>query len=99
MLDRIVSELPDPIQAQKFRLPYLLQLNSRDNQLPPHLLEALETCSTHEEAPLIIFVSKMVSIPRKNINERELPYRVGGDEEMPVLGFGRIFSGRLRRGQ
>ena len=41
MLDRIISELPDPIKAQKFRLPYLLQLNSRDNQLSPDLLQAL----------------------------------------------------------
>lgn len=29
LLDRIVSELPDPIKAQKFRLPYLLHLNLR----------------------------------------------------------------------
>jgi len=29
ILDRIVNYLPSPIEAQKFRLPYLLQLNSK----------------------------------------------------------------------
>lgn len=45
VLDRIVSELPNPIAAQKFRLPYLLQLNSRGEQLNETILNALATCS------------------------------------------------------
>jgi ribosome assembly protein 1 len=29
LLDKIISQLPNPIQAQRFRLPYLLHLNKR----------------------------------------------------------------------
>ena len=35
LLDRIVEQLPNPIQAQRFRLPYLLQLGLRNQALPP----------------------------------------------------------------
>ena len=35
LLDRIVGELPNPIKAQRFRLPYLLQLNLRQQKISP----------------------------------------------------------------
>lgn len=44
LLDRIVSELPDPIEAQNFRLPYLLQLNLRKEKIDPVIMNALSTC-------------------------------------------------------
>lgn len=33
ILDRIVDQLPNPIDAQRFRLPYLLQLNLKQQKL------------------------------------------------------------------
>ena len=46
LLDRIVEQLPNPIHAQQFRLPYLLQLGLREQQLPANIEEALSICST-----------------------------------------------------
>ena len=68
VLDRIVNELPNPINAQKFRLPYLLGLNSKDQQPSAEIMKALSICDTREEAPLIIFVAKMLTLSRKQIN-------------------------------
>jgi hypothetical protein len=39
----------------------------------------------------------MITVPRKQINERGLGY--GVDEDSLVIGFARIFSGRIKRGQ
>lgn len=33
LLDRIVNELPNPIEAQRFRLPYLLQINLKEQKI------------------------------------------------------------------
>jgi translation elongation factor EF-G len=64
--------LPNPIETQQFRLPYLLNLNTNDSDIDEEVRMALAKCSNHEEAPLIIFISKMVNIPKGNINERGL---------------------------
>ena len=92
-----MSELPNPIEAQKFRLPYLLQLNSKKEQLGEKVLKGLATCSQDEDAPLIVFVSKMLTVPRKQINERGLGHSI--EEESLILGFARVFSGCLKRNQ
>jgi ribosome assembly protein 1 len=97
LLDRIVEQLPNPIQAQQFRLPYLLQLGLRQQQLPPNIEEALSVCSISEEVPLVAFVSKMVTFSRKQVNERGLEWAMEGNEV--VIGFGRVYAGRVRRGQ
>jgi translation elongation factor EF-G len=44
MMDRIVSYLPSPIETQQFRLPYLLQLNSKNEILNPRISKALSSC-------------------------------------------------------
>ena len=46
VLNRIVSELPNPIQAQSFRLPYLLELNTRNQRPSPHIMKALADCNS-----------------------------------------------------
>jgi translation elongation factor EF-G len=40
----------------------------------------------------------MVNIPKNNFNERGLN-EIKGEGDMRTLGFGRIFSGRITRGQ
>lgn len=45
LLSRIVEILPDPIEAQAFRLPYLLKLHSNKDQLKPSIIKAISTCS------------------------------------------------------
>lgn len=39
-------------------------------------MNALATCNHNEDAPLIAFVSKMLTIPRKQINERGLGFGI-----------------------
>jgi ribosome assembly protein 1 len=97
LLDRIVEQLPNPIHAQQFRLPYLLQLGLREQQLPANIEAALSVCSTSAEAPLVAFISKMVTFSRKQVNERGLDWGMEGNEV--VIGFGRVYAGRVRRGQ
>lgn len=68
LLDRIVEQLPNPIEAQRFRLPYLLQLNLREQKPPAAIEHALSCCSNSEETPLVAFISKMVTFSRKQVN-------------------------------
>ena len=58
-------------------------------------MNALATCNHNEDAPLIAFVSKMLTVPRKQINERGLGF--GIEEESVIMGFARIFSGSIKR--
>jgi translation elongation factor EF-G len=60
-------------------LPFLLQLNLREQKISTAIEEALSCCSTKEDAPLIAFVSKMITFSRKQINERGLDYGLEGN--------------------
>ena len=46
---------------------------------------------------MIVFVSKMMTLNRKQINERGLGF--GSEGESTVIGFARIFSGKIKRDQ
>lgn len=45
LLSRIIEILPDPTEAQAFRLPYLLKLNSNKDELKPTIIRAISACS------------------------------------------------------
>ena len=45
VLSRIVEILPNPIEAQRFRLPYLLQLNAHNTIIDKEISMALSECS------------------------------------------------------
>lgn len=47
---------------------------------------------------MIAFISKMVNIAKNNFNERGLNDLKCEDNTTKTLGFGRIFSGKLKRG-
>ena len=55
-------------------------------------------CDNSVDAPMVVFVSKVVQIPRSHFNERGLK-ELNPGQENKSLGFARIFSGRLKRGQ
>jgi translation elongation factor EF-G len=75
----------------------LLQLNLRGQKLPAAIEKDLTNCSNEVDTPLVAFVSKMVTFSRKQVNEHGLDMGMEGNEV--VIGFGRIFAGRVRRGQ
>lgn len=72
VLSRIIEVLPNPKQAQAFRLPYLLNLSSNREEVDADINRAISVCSYEEKEPLIIFISKMVNVPKANFNERGL---------------------------
>lgn len=56
---------------------------------------AVQTCSTREDAPLLVYVSKMVAVPAAAIPRQAraaAPAAAGGEV---FLAFGRVFSGQL----
>jgi ribosome assembly protein 1 len=64
----VIDKLPSPKQAQKDRTALILESQPQKDLIPKALEEAMEVCSTEEDAPVVAYVSKMVAIP-----ERDLP--------------------------
>eukprot|EP00276_Gloeochaete_wittrockiana_P002030 CAMPEP_0184671024 /NCGR_PEP_ID=MMETSP0308-20130426/85023_1 /TAXON_ID=38269 /ORGANISM="Gloeochaete witrockiana, Strain SAG 46.84" /LENGTH=409 /DNA_ID=CAMNT_0027118023 /DNA_START=72 /DNA_END=1298 /DNA_ORIENTATION=- len=60
VLAMVVEQLPSPIEAQSYRVHKLLRSPSTD----PILLKALSTCDKSPSAPTVVYVAKMVSVPR-----------------------------------
>ncbi len=82
VLKAVVCMLPSPKAAQKDRLStickkfYKIRKSSKldENDLDEfqRLKQAVETCNNSEDAPTVVYVSKMVATSKENINERGL---------------------------
>ena len=83
ILKNVVNRLPNPIDSQKFRLPKICKkLTTFEKQSKGNteetktqlwtIKEAVEQCNNSETAPVVIYISKMINIPKENINERGL---------------------------
>ena len=86
ILSTIIKKLPNPIEAQKFRLArickrlatieekqkYLESSNPEKFEKLKLLKKAVENCDNSPDAPVVIYVSKMVNIPKENFNEHGL---------------------------
>lgn len=75
---QIVVHLPSPVAAQKYRVD-----NLYDGPLDDETAQAIRTCDTRPDAPLCMYVSKMVPTSDKG----------------RFYAFGRVFSGRIGTGQ
>ena len=61
---------------------------------------AVQACATSGDAPLMVYVSKMVAVPAAVLPRQPGGAAVGGAPvEDQFLAFGRVFSGQLRDGQ
>ncbi|CAM9129394.1 unnamed protein product [Phaeothamnion confervicola] len=78
VLEMIVVHLPSPPQAQKYRVE-----NLYDGPLDDLVANAIRTCDTGPEAPLCMYVSKMVPTSDKG----------------RFYAFGRVFAGKIATGQ
>jgi elongation factor 2 len=78
ILEMIVLHLPSPVQAQAYRVGTLY-----DGPLDDEAAQAIRTCDTSENAPLMMYISKMVPTSDKG----------------RFYGFGRVFSGKIATGQ
>merc|ERR1712172_428128 len=74
----IVTQLPSPVQAQKYRVDTLY-----DGPLDDATATAIRTCDTKPDAPLCMYISKMVPTSDKG----------------RFYAFGRVFSGTIATGQ
>jgi elongation factor 2 len=78
VLEMIVLHLPSPAKAQSYRVDYLY-----DGPLDDATANAIRTCDTSENAPLCMYISKMVPTSDKG----------------RFYAFGRVFSGKVATGQ
>merc|ERR1719291_417189 len=77
VLEMIVTQLPSPVQAQKYRVDTLY-----DGPLDDATATAIRTCDTKPDAPLCMYISKMVPTSDKG----------------RFYAFGRVFSGKIASG-
>ncbi|PSN65884.1 P-loop containing nucleoside triphosphate hydrolase protein [Corynespora cassiicola Philippines] len=86
LLVSVIEHLPAPPKAQAERMPELIDSSPGADYVSPEVRQAITEFGTSENAPVVAYVSKMVSIP-----ESELPHnkRRGGAlsaEEARELG-------------
>jgi len=83
ILKNVVRLLPNPIESQKRRLPIVCKkLMNFEKQSKGYseeekiqlrrIKQAVETCDNSAEAPIVIYIAKMVNVPKENINEHGL---------------------------
>jgi len=77
VLEMIVCQLPSPVQAQKYRVDTLY-----DGPLDDKTATAIRTCDTSPNAPLCMYISKMIPTSDKG----------------RFYAFGRVFSGTIASG-
>ena len=60
---------------------------------------AAQNCSSQEEDPVLVYVSKMVAVPPGSLPRKpgEAPVALGNEDVF--LAFGRVFAGNLKDGQ
>mmetsp|Transcript_20308 Transcript_20308/g.30015 ORF Transcript_20308/g.30015 Transcript_20308/m.30015 type:complete len:860 (+) Transcript_20308:59-2638(+) len=78
ILEMIVVHLPSPQQAQRYRVD-----NLYDGPLDDEMAQAIRICDTSPNAPLCMYVSKMVPTSDRG----------------RFYAFGRVFSGKIATGQ
>jgi len=109
ILKNVVNLLPNPIQSQKIRLGHICKkLVNFEKESKGHsedtkaelrrIREAVETCDNSPDAPIVIYIAKMINVPKENINEHGLVPFSQMNYESKFVGFARIFSGVLKRG-
>ena len=101
-----VMFLPNPKQAAPNRisrfLPKAVEESESYNEEVGSSLEAIESaicsCDTSDTAPLVLYVSKMISVPSTSL-PRKLEQRSFKPNEEVFLAFGRVFAGKIREHQ
>lgn len=99
MMRTAIKELPNPRESQRRRVDILSKelCKGESNQ---ELRKAVEECANGDNDPVIVYVAKMLSVSYHHINETYLDNNaLIGNKENRFIGFARMISGTLRRGQ
>ncbi|CAD8153478.1 unnamed protein product [Paramecium octaurelia] len=99
LFDRIIKELPNPIEAQKSRKDIICKrinrlITKNYDARYDELYQSIQNCDPN--GPLVVFVSKMVSIPPECVDEKQLNPKPQG---ILSYAFARVFSGTLHLNQ
>ena len=101
--------LPNPVQAHALRLPKICKklvtfeksnknYSQEEKEELQRIKDAVIKCDTSENAPVVIYISKMITAPPENINEHGLIPLSQVSKKTKFVGFARIFSGKIKRG-
>eukprot|EP00644_Phytophthora_capsici_P011935 jgi/Phyca11/526703/estExt2_fgenesh1_pm.C_PHYCAscaffold_120048 len=100
VLKMVTRVLPSPIAAQVKRAERLCTISSEQlEQSPQHaqVFRSLQSCQTSEDAPLVIYICKVISVEANVLSDYHQSGLAATDEV--YVGVGRVYSGVLREGQ
>eukprot|EP00898_Chlorokybus_atmophyticus_P007645 jgi/Chlat1/7882/Chrsp66S00582 len=106
VLATVVERLPSPEVAQETRLlAYFpssdaVQTSPSDSELA-EIRSSVVACNTSQDAPTVAFVAKMFAVDRSSVPRHSVDAVAleGEDSTQTFIGFARVFSGLLRKGQ
>ncbi|PQE33579.1 elongation factor 2 protein [Rutstroemia sp. NJR-2017a WRK4] len=86
LLVSVIESLPSPPSAQEGRLPALIESSPGASDVDPAVKDAMINFKTSKEAPVVAYVSKMVSIPESELPENKRRNGTLSPEEARELG-------------
>uniref|UniRef100_A0ACD5V8T4 Uncharacterized protein n=1 Tax=Avena sativa TaxID=4498 RepID=A0ACD5V8T4_AVESA len=114
VMTMLVDCTPDPIAAQRFRVPKLMPKRELVSGVAAEhvsivadadkVRRCVKACNTSARAPVVVFVSKMFGLaykdlPPSGVDGELLNHTTNGSDDECFLAFARVFSGVLRAGQ
>eukprot|EP00744_Colponema_vietnamica_P009733 GILI01013812.1.p1 GENE.GILI01013812.1~~GILI01013812.1.p1 ORF type:complete len:823 (+),score=188.48 GILI01013812.1:184-2469(+) len=94
VLNMICEHSSSPIESQQRRLPRLI---AEFDSLPEDLKEALNSCNPSDEVPAVAFISKLLDT--ESMAGQTIGAGSGKQLEDNFVGFARVYSGKIRKGQ
>ncbi|GMF37191.1 unnamed protein product [Phytophthora fragariaefolia] len=100
VLKMVTRVLPSPVTAQAKRAEKLCTISTEQlgkSQQHAEVFNSLQSCQTAEEAPLVIYICKVISVEANVMSDYHQSGLAATDEV--YVGVGRVYSGVLREGQ
>jgi ribosome assembly protein 1 len=86
LLVSVIESLPSPPVAQEARLPALIDSSPGATHVDPKVREAMVESKSSKEDPVVIYVSKMVSVPESELPENKRRAGALSPEEAREMG-------------
>lgn len=86
LLVSVIESLPSPPVAQAARLPKLIEASPGSEHISPEVKSAMTSFKTSKSDPVVVYVSKMVSIPESELPENKRRAGTLSPEEARELG-------------
>ena len=96
--DVVIKELPDPIMGIQNKIDLLFpHIKYSKNEFVSKIKKCLKDKKINGEGvPTLAYISKMVAIPKKNIQGEEL--NNNNKEETKFMAFARLYTGEIKEG-